>query len=208
MDRPDDALGVEHDGEHEPDAGDGPVPVAQVEPLGGRVVDDAAGREHPGEDAAGDRRDAGEVGGGEHADADEDVERVEREVALFVAEHGAAEAGDERGDGEREDLDAHDVDAGAGGGPLVGADGEHGGAEPAASQQRDGHGDDHQHGEHDEAEREARVVGADARTEIEPEQLRAADVPAFGRHVVGVVEPHGLHRVGHGERHHGDEEAT
>ncbi len=55
---------------------------------------------------------------------------------------------------------------------------------------------------------EAWVVGADARTEIEPEELRAADVPAFGRHVVGVVEPHGLHRVGHGERHHGDEQAT
>ena len=131
VDRPDDALGVEHDGEHEADAGDRPVPVAQVEPLGGRVVDDAAGGEHPGEDAAGDGRDAGEVGGGEHADADEDVERVEGDVALLVAEHRAAEAGDERGDGEREDLHAHDVDAGAGGGPLVGAHGEHRGAEPA-----------------------------------------------------------------------------
>ncbi len=62
--------------------------------------------------------------------------------------------------------------------------------------------------EHDEAELDAWVVGADARTEIEPEELRSADVPAFSRNVVGIVEPHRLHRIGHRERHHRDEQAT
>ena len=60
---------------------------------------------HPGDDAAADRGDAGEEAGREHGEAGEGAEGLEGDVGLLVGEQAAADAGDERADGEPDDLD-------------------------------------------------------------------------------------------------------
>ena len=96
-----------------------------------REVDEPARGQHPRQNTARDRRDAGEVDGREESDPDEDRERVERDVALLVGEERTAEAGDEGADCEGQQLHAHDVDAGPGSRALVRAYRQHLGTESA-----------------------------------------------------------------------------
>ena len=62
--------------------------------------DDAERRQGTGDERAADAGDAAEVGDGEEAEADEHAERLRRELAPAVADQRAAEAGEERRQGE------------------------------------------------------------------------------------------------------------
>src|SRR5690606_3275148 len=117
-----------------------------------------------GQDAAGDRGDAAEIGRCEETDAGQGCVCRGRGHILLVAEQAAADGCDEGGDGERSELDATYVDACGSGGALVGANRQHGSAEPAAAQPGDTDGDDHEDEQAGEAESQAWVTltGADA----------------------------------------------
>ena len=127
-------------------------------------------------------------------------ERVEGDDAVAVGEQAAAEAGDERRDREARDLHRHDVDADAGGGSLVGADGEHRRTQRAGPQPGDAPGHDHEHDQAEQPELHAREGVAAADAEVEAEQLRLGHPGALGTDDLGVAEPHRLDGVGQGER--------
>ena len=104
------------------------------------------------------------------------------------------------------DLDAHDVDAGAGGGALVGPHREHLRSRAGSrAQPRHADGDDHQHDEHEEAERR----GGDSRCRpASGGRARTASVRSMSLPLtpdeVGVVEPQRLERDRHRQRHDRD----
>ncbi len=68
------AFRVLHHGEDEQDARHDRVPVAQMQLPVRELVDDATERQHPGDDAARHRRDAGQIGDGEDAQPQDGVE--------------------------------------------------------------------------------------------------------------------------------------
>src|SRR6185437_11292781 len=92
----------------------------------------------------------------------------------------ARDAGDERGDRERVQLDRAGVDRGGGRGALVGADREHLLAELAAPEEADPHAEQDAAGQAEEAEDRRRHVAVDAaetgvRAEVDAEEVRLGD---------------------------------
>ena len=172
------ALGILDQREDEHDAAEEEEPVpGQAEPLVERVGEEPLRGDEPGEDGARDERDAPRVGERDQAERQRDAEAVGAHRAEVVRVQRAGDAGDQRADAERDQLDVPDVDRRPGRGTLVRADCQHASTEDAAAHRDDEEAENDGGGERDPPEHGARQVAVEAaerrrRPEVDAEEVR------------------------------------
>ena len=93
--RADDPFLIQDGGEDEREAGEDAVAVAHVEQPVEDHVADAERRQDAGDERAGDRGDAAQIGERQQQQSDDGGEAVGRQLTAAVADQGAAEPGEE-----------------------------------------------------------------------------------------------------------------
>ena len=133
--------------------------------------------DQPGEDRAGDERDAPGIGERDQAERERDAEPVGAHRAEVVRVQRARHAGDERADAERDQLDVPDVDRRPGRRTLVGAHCQHALTQNAAAHRDDEQAENDRGSERDPPEHGAGQVPVEAperraRPEVDAEEVR------------------------------------